>query len=167
MTLIFTGHTCVSAGGPWCEGLDPHQRKKQRHHVCWSAGQWENHNLLQGAVTHLHINQSDLFTRCLLLNAWCEFCFLQLAYYYQRKGWKTCLICADTFRAGTQLDARLQPSSPCSANVFCYTTLCSLHCYLPDTSLFLIVMATFFHLSGAFDQLKQNATKARIPFYGR
>ena len=25
---------------------------------------------------------------------------LQLAYYYQRKGWKTCLICADTFRAG-------------------------------------------------------------------
>ena len=42
----------------------------------------------------------------------------QLASYYQKKGWKTCLICADTFRAG------------------------------------------------AFDQLKQNATKARIPFYG-
>ncbi|XP_036002615.1 signal recognition particle 54 kDa protein-like [Fundulus heteroclitus] len=42
----------------------------------------------------------------------------KLAYYYQRNGWKTCLICADTFRAG------------------------------------------------AFDQLKQNATKAQIPFYG-
>ncbi|BHF78950.1 Signal recognition particle [Sparganum proliferum] len=42
----------------------------------------------------------------------------KLAYYYQRKGWKTCMICADTFRAG------------------------------------------------AFDQLKQNATKARIPYYG-
>eukprot|EP00742_Colponemidia_sp_Colp-10_P003535 GILJ01003766.1.p1 GENE.GILJ01003766.1~~GILJ01003766.1.p1 ORF type:complete len:511 (+),score=89.55 GILJ01003766.1:40-1533(+) len=42
----------------------------------------------------------------------------KFAYYYQRKGWKTCLICADTFRAG------------------------------------------------AFDQLKQNATKAKIPFYG-
>ncbi|XP_033733999.1 LOW QUALITY PROTEIN: signal recognition particle 54 kDa protein-like [Pecten maximus] len=42
----------------------------------------------------------------------------KMAYYYQKKGWKTCLICADTFRAG------------------------------------------------AFDQLKQNATKARIPFYG-
>lgn len=42
----------------------------------------------------------------------------KLAYYYQKKGWKSCLICADTFRAG------------------------------------------------AFDQLKQNATKARIPFYG-
>ncbi|KAL3874698.1 hypothetical protein ACJMK2_037673 [Sinanodonta woodiana] len=42
----------------------------------------------------------------------------KLAFYYQKKGWKTCLICADTFRAG------------------------------------------------AFDQLKQNATKARIPFYG-
>ncbi|KAK7880638.1 hypothetical protein WMY93_032716 [Mugilogobius chulae] len=39
----------------------------------------------------------------------------KLAYYYQRKGWKTCLICADTFRAG------------------------------------------------AFDQLKQNATKAGSP----
>jgi hypothetical protein len=44
---------------------------------------------------------------------------VQLAYYYMRKGWRTCLVCADTFRAG------------------------------------------------AFDQLKQNATKARIPFYGR
>jgi signal recognition particle subunit SRP54 len=42
----------------------------------------------------------------------------KLAYYYKRKGWKTCLVCADTFRAG------------------------------------------------AFDQLKQNATKAKIPFYG-
>ncbi|KAH7972963.1 hypothetical protein HPB52_019611 [Rhipicephalus sanguineus] len=43
----------------------------------------------------------------------------KLAYHYLKKGWKTCLVCADTFRAG------------------------------------------------AFDQLKQNATKARIPFYGR
>lgn len=40
------------------------------------------------------------------------------AHYYQRKGWKTAMVCADTFRAG------------------------------------------------AFDQLKQNATKLRIPFYG-
>mmetsp|Transcript_14901 Transcript_14901/g.46920 ORF Transcript_14901/g.46920 Transcript_14901/m.46920 type:complete len:510 (+) Transcript_14901:113-1642(+) len=40
------------------------------------------------------------------------------AVYYQRKGWKVALVCADTFRAG------------------------------------------------AFDQLKQNATKVRIPFYG-
>lgn len=40
------------------------------------------------------------------------------AHYYQRKGWKTALVCADTFRAG------------------------------------------------AFDQLKQNAAKAKIPFYG-
>jgi signal recognition particle subunit SRP54 len=42
----------------------------------------------------------------------------KLAYYYSRKGWKTALVCADTFRAG------------------------------------------------AFDQLKQNAIKAKIPFYG-
>ncbi|KFG56077.1 signal recognition particle SRP54 protein [Toxoplasma gondii FOU] len=40
------------------------------------------------------------------------------AHYYQRKGWRVALVCADTFRAG------------------------------------------------AFDQLKQNATKVRIPFYG-
>ena len=40
------------------------------------------------------------------------------ANYYQKKGWKVGLVCADTFRAG------------------------------------------------AFDQLKQNATKCRIPFYG-
>jgi len=42
----------------------------------------------------------------------------KLAYHYQKKGWKTALVCADTFRAG------------------------------------------------AFDQLKQNATKAKIPFFG-
>lgn len=42
----------------------------------------------------------------------------KLAVHYQRKGFRTCLVCADTFRAG------------------------------------------------AFDQLKQNATKAKIPFYG-
>ncbi|KAL3101575.1 hypothetical protein niasHT_023095 [Heterodera trifolii] len=41
-----------------------------------------------------------------------------MAYYYKEMGWKTCLVCADTSRAG------------------------------------------------AFDQLKQNADKARIPFYG-
>ncbi|KAF4727511.1 hypothetical protein FOZ62_023083 [Perkinsus olseni] len=40
------------------------------------------------------------------------------ALFYQRRGWKVALVCADTFRAG------------------------------------------------AFDQLRQNATKARIPFYG-
>ena len=42
----------------------------------------------------------------------------KLAHHYMKKGWKSCLVCADTFRAG------------------------------------------------AYDQLKQNATKARIPFYG-
>ena len=42
----------------------------------------------------------------------------KLAYYYRKRGWKTALVCADTFRAG------------------------------------------------AFDQLKQNATKVRVPFYG-
>ncbi|KAJ8328387.1 Signal recognition particle [Batrachochytrium dendrobatidis] len=42
----------------------------------------------------------------------------KMAYYYQRKGYRTCLVCTDTFRAG------------------------------------------------AFDQLKQNATKAKIPYYG-
>lgn len=43
---------------------------------------------------------------------------VKYAYYHKRKGWKPCLVCADTFRAG------------------------------------------------AFDQLKQNATKAKIPFFG-
>lgn len=42
-----------------------------------------------------------------------------MAYYYQKKSWKTALVCADTFRAG------------------------------------------------AFEQIKQNATKAKIPFYGK
>lgn len=43
---------------------------------------------------------------------------VKYAYHHQRKGWKACLVGADTFRAG------------------------------------------------AFDQLKQNATKAKVPFYG-
>ena len=43
----------------------------------------------------------------------------KMAYHYMKKGWRSCLVRADTFRAG------------------------------------------------AYDQLKQNATKARIPFYGR
>jgi signal recognition particle subunit SRP54 len=42
----------------------------------------------------------------------------KFAHYYQRKGWRVAMVCADTFRAG------------------------------------------------AFDQLKQNATKLRCPFYG-
>lgn len=42
----------------------------------------------------------------------------KLAYFYKRKGWKTCVVCADTFRAG------------------------------------------------AYDQLKQNAHKYKIPFHG-
>eukprot|EP00392_Amoebophrya_sp_AT5.2_P007122 g7136.t1 len=42
----------------------------------------------------------------------------KFAHYYNRKGWKTALVCADTFRAG------------------------------------------------AFDQLKQNAAKVKIPFFG-
>lgn len=42
----------------------------------------------------------------------------KLAYHYQKKNWKSCIVCADTFRAG------------------------------------------------AYDQVKQNCTKARIPFYG-
>ena len=43
----------------------------------------------------------------------------KLAYYYQRKGWRVALVCADTFRAG------------------------------------------------AFDQLRQNAAKIKVPFYGQ
>ena len=70
------------------------------------------HVLLAASITVATLSLFIFFT--------IEYSFLhfQLAYHYQRKGWKTCLICADTFRAG------------------------------------------------AFDQLKQNATKARIPFYG-
>ncbi len=72
-------------------GVKPHQPKKGRANVIMFVG-------LQG---------SGKTTTC-----------TKLAWHYQKKGWKACLVCADTFRAG------------------------------------------------AYDQLKQNATKARIPFYG-
>jgi signal recognition particle GTPase len=38
---------------------------------------------------------------------------------------------------------------------------------LNDVHNILNVVEIFFYTIGAFDQLKQNATKARIPFYGR
>lgn len=63
------------------------------------------------SITH---EFNKLKTTCLVF----FYLLFQLAYYYQKRGWKTCLVCADTYRAG------------------------------------------------AYDQLKQNATKARIPFYG-
>lgn len=72
-------------------GLEPAQLKKGRPNVVMFVG-------LQG---------NGKTTSC-----------VKYAYHHQRKGWKTALVCADTFRAG------------------------------------------------AFDQLKQNATKAKVPFYG-
>ena len=72
-------------------GTTPYQPKRGRANVIMTVG-------LQGA---------GKTTTC-----------AKLARHYARKGWKACLVCADTFRAG------------------------------------------------AFDQLRQNATKARIPFYG-
>jgi len=84
------------------------ERQKQCNHVCRTAGQWKNY--------HVYKSVLELFRLVVQFNNLFSF---KLAYFYQKKGWKTCLICADTFRAG------------------------------------------------AFDQLKQNATKARIPFYGR
>ncbi|KAJ1973866.1 Signal recognition particle [Dimargaris xerosporica] len=72
-------------------GVEPYRPKKGKSNVIMFVG-------LQG---------SGKTTTC-----------TKIAAFYQRKGWKTGLVCADTFRAG------------------------------------------------AFDQLKQNATKAKIPYYG-
>lgn len=72
-------------------GIEPYKPKKGKANVIMFVG-------LQG---------SGKTTTC-----------TKLAYYYKKKNWKSCLVCADTFRAG------------------------------------------------AYDQLKQNATKAGIPFYG-
>ncbi|XP_014663131.1 PREDICTED: signal recognition particle 54 kDa protein [Priapulus caudatus] len=68
---------------------------------------WQPHKGRPNVIMFVGLQGSGKTTTC-----------TKLAYHYQKKGWKVCLICADTFRAG------------------------------------------------AFDQLKQNATKARIPFYG-
>jgi len=72
-------------------GIEPYKPKKGKANVIMFVG-------LQG---------SGKTTTC-----------TKLAYHYKKKNWKSCLVCADTFRAG------------------------------------------------AYDQLKQNATKAGIPFYG-
>eukprot|EP00088_Acartia_fossae_P064922 TRINITY_DN7997_c0_g1_i5.p1 TRINITY_DN7997_c0_g1~~TRINITY_DN7997_c0_g1_i5.p1 ORF type:complete len:515 (-),score=162.38 TRINITY_DN7997_c0_g1_i5:681-2225(-) len=72
-------------------GVKPYQPKKGKPNVIMFVG-------LQG---------SGKTTTC-----------TKLAYYYKKKNWKACLVCADTFRAG------------------------------------------------AYDQIKMNATKAGIPFYG-
>jgi len=72
-------------------GEKPHQPKKGQPNIIMFVG-------LQGAGKTTTVSK--------------------LAYYYKKKGWKPCLVCADTFRAG------------------------------------------------AYDQLKQNATKVKVPFYG-
>mmetsp|Transcript_3260 Transcript_3260/g.9201 ORF Transcript_3260/g.9201 Transcript_3260/m.9201 type:complete len:506 (+) Transcript_3260:132-1649(+) len=68
---------------------------------------WKPHKGKASVVMFVGLQGSGKTTSC-----------TKFAVFYQRKGWKVALVCADTFRAG------------------------------------------------AFDQLKQNATKVRIPFYG-
>lgn len=94
-------------------GVKPFEPVKGRPNVLMFVG-------LQGSGKTTSCTKVCKKARCLFLNVCSKpRSVVQLAYYYMKKGWKTCLVCADTFRAG------------------------------------------------AFDQLKQNATKARIPFYGR
>ena len=68
---------------------------------------WQPQKNKQNVIMFVGLQGSGKTTTC-----------TKLAYYYQHRGWKTALVCADTFRAG------------------------------------------------AFDQLKQNAAKARIAFFG-
>ena len=78
-----------------------------------------NCQLSVNVYVHVHVHYIALLDKQKSIHLPTVSSVHQLAYHYQKKGWKTCLVCADTFRAG------------------------------------------------AFDQLKQNATKARVPFYGR
>jgi signal recognition particle GTPase len=79
------------------------------------------------------------------------------------------LTCADTFRAGnvSHMDYISQSLFHLNhgANYTISTNLIVV--VLNDADNILNVVEIFFYTIGAFDQLKQNATKARIPFYGR
>ena len=39
----------------------------------------------------------------------------KLAYHYQKKGWKACLVCADTFRAGAYDQLKQNATKVCIA----------------------------------------------------
>ena len=43
----------------------------------------------------------------------------KLAYHYQKKGWKSCLVCADTFRAGAY-DQLKQNATKVQQKLICY-----------------------------------------------
>lgn len=73
----------------------------------------------------------------------------KFAHYYQRKGWKTCMVRTPTRGSG------------CGMRWSLYTRFRPPHARPPSTQ----VCADTFR-AGAFDQLKQNATKLRVPFYG-
>lgn len=89
--------------------------------TCWKAVMDELYQLVDpGTEPYKPVrNRPNVFMMVGLQGAGKTTTCTKLATHYQRKGWKTALVCADTFRAG------------------------------------------------AFDQLKQNATKAKIPYYGR
>ena len=65
-------------------GVKPHTPKKGKANVIMFVG-------LQG---------SGKTTTC-----------TKLAWYYQKKGWKACLVCADTFRAGKDVFFRISSSN--------------------------------------------------------
>ena len=100
--------------------LDEEAANKNLKHVIHSTVVQELYNLLDcGAEPYqMKKGKTNVVMFVGLQGAGKTTTVTKFAHYYQRKGWKTGLVCADTFRAG------------------------------------------------AFDQLKQNATKAKIPFYG-
>jgi signal recognition particle subunit SRP54 len=69
----------------------------------------------------------------------------KFANYYQRKGWKTCMV------------SKLNGAPSIGLRLFRHPLKSLANCGQ--------VCADTFR-AGAFDQLKQNATKLRVPFYG-
>ena len=70
------------ASWPWSRGLQAKEGEAQRHHVCWPSG-WKT----KCAMNDFFHQGSGKTTTC-----------TKLAYHYKKKNWKSCLVCADTFR---------------------------------------------------------------------
>ena len=55
----------------------------------------------------------------------------KLAYYYQKKGWKSALVCADTFRAGAYDQVKQNATKAQMVNIF-HSEMARISPELPD-----------------------------------
>ena len=130
-------------------------------------------------AVHFLVEQNITFFFCHLLlpSVMCSVCFMK--YIFRYLSWTSCFSAVIEMNSNFQLvDPGVKAHQPVKGkpNIIMFvglqgsgkTTTCTklAYHYLKKNWKACLVCADTFR-AGAYDQLKQNATKARIPFYGR